>query len=55
MTRAKPRYNSSMFNKPSKVKTMSETSKFIMGIVYIIATVTIGLILIAAYFDVLVK
>lgn len=34
---------------------MSDTSKFIMGIVYIIATVTIGLILVAAYFDVLVK
>ena len=44
-----------MFNKPSKVTTMSDNAKFILGLVYIGAMVTLGLVLIASYFDVLVK
>lgn len=44
-----------MFNKPNKVKTMSDNAKFILGLVYIAGMVALGLVLIASYFDVLVK
>ena len=51
----KPCYNAPMFNKPNKVQTMSDNAKFILGLAYIVGIVTLGLVLIAAYFDVLVK
>ena len=34
---------------------MSDNAKFVLGLVYIAVSVTLGLVLIAAYFDVLVK
>ena len=42
-------------DKPNKVHTMTDNVKFILGLAYIVGFVTLGLVLIAAYFDVLVK
>ena len=55
LTIEKPCYNSPMFNKPNKVQTMSDNAKFILGLAYIAGMVALGFVLIAAYFDVLVK
>lgn len=34
---------------------MSDNAKFILGLAYIVGIVTLGLVLVASYFDVLVK
>lgn len=48
-------YNEYMLNKPNKVNTMSDNAKFVAGIIIILSSGALGFILIAAYFDVLVK
>ena len=48
-------YNASMFNEKPKGFTMSDNVKFVIGLVYIAVMVALGLVLIASYFDVLVK
>jgi hypothetical protein len=50
----KPCYNGCIINKP-KGFTMSDNAKFVAGIVIILAIAALGFVLIAAYFDVLVK
>lgn len=47
-------YNAPMFNQSIR-HTMSDNVKFILGLAYIVGIVALGLVLIAAYFDVLVK
>lgn len=52
---AKPCYNSPLFNKTIKVNTMSDNAKFVAGILIIACMVALGFVLVASYFDVLVK
>jgi hypothetical protein len=51
---AKQCYNGCIINKP-KGLYMSDNAKFVAGIVIILAIAVLGFVLIAAYFDVLVK
>ena len=44
-----------MFNKPNKVNTMSDNAKFVVGILIIAGMIALGFVLIASYFDILVK
>lgn len=44
-----------MFNKPHKVNTMSDNVKFVVGLAIIVSMIAVGFILVASYFDILVK
>jgi hypothetical protein len=55
LTMPKACYNAYMFNKPNKVDTMSDNAKFVAGIIIIVTIAALGFVLVASYFDVLVK
>ena len=44
-----------MFNKTNKVNTMSDNAKFVVGILIIVGMIALGFVLIASYFDILLK